>query len=147
VRLEQLTAGHGRVAALGGDRLDADPVPGEHGRHVAHDAGVVGAHEVDPQVRPVVGDRPGRLVSARVDGDVEEPVETGERRSQRIGPVVGHRDDDDPRELPGELGHLALLPVAAVDGDGLGEGLDETGAIVSDDGEHESGHACIQSRA
>ena len=41
----------------------------------------------------------------------------------------------------GEFGEFALLPVAAGARHGLREGVDESGTIVADDGEHELSHA------
>ena len=79
----------------------------------------------------------------RVSRHLEQAVERAQRRRELLGAGLRHADDDDAGELARQLGELALLPVAVVLGDDVCEGADEAGAVVSDDGEHESGHVPI----
>ena len=90
----------------------------------------------------VVGNARGAR-PARMRGHLEQSVELAQRGRQRIHPITGHTHDDDAGELAGQLGELAVLPVAVVRGDDVREGTDEAGAVVADDGEHESGHLAI----
>lgn len=59
---------------------------------------------------------------------------------ERVGGGLGDLDVDDAGEVADELGHLAFEPVGVVAFDGVGEGLDEAGAVGADDGEDEGGH-------
>ena len=73
--------------------------------------------------------------------DAKQAVEALQRSGELVDAVIGHRDEHNARERTGEFGEFALLPVAAGARHGLREGVDESGTIVADDGEHELGHA------
>ena len=71
-----------------------------------------------------------------VSGDLQQPVQFGERGSEGNRLIVGHRDHDDAREGAGEFGKLTVLPVTAVRGHNLSERSDQAGAIIADNGEN-----------
>ena len=63
-----------------------------------------------------------------------------QRGPKRVGAVGRDRDLDDACEGSGELGELAVLPVAAMGVDDRGDRGDESRTIVADDGEHKRCH-------
>ena len=96
VGLEQRPAGHGGVADVGRQLLDADVALGEGGGDLRHDAGVVGPEQVELQTQHLT---PDGLVGA-LDGD-REPLglERVKVRSESVESVVGDGHQHDAGEL------------------------------------------------
>src|SRR5699024_7372496 len=104
-------------------------------------AGMVVAGQVEVEGLPLGLLTGGRGVApCGLDGGVQT-LEATEGLGERVGPGVRDVDRDDAGELAGELGQLAAGPAAVVLGDDVGECADETGPVVADDGDDESGHA------
>ena len=75
------------------------------------------------------------------NGHRDETFDVLEGGAQGVGALGRDRDLDDAREGSGELGELAVLPVAAVGVDDRGDRGHESRTIVADDGEHKRCHA------
>ena len=54
--------------------------------------------------------------------------------------LVGNADLHDACELPAEPRHRTAFPVPIVGFDDTGDGVDETGTVVTDDGDNEDCH-------
>ena len=141
VDLEEHAPGHGRVADVGGEPVDADAVRGERGRDLGEDARTVLAEQVQAAQTHLALGRPGRRLLVTGDGDLEaalpQPREACLQRGDRLR---RHVDEHHAGELAGQPGQLAALPAAAARLDRAGDGRDQAGAVVADEGEHEGDH-------
>ena len=94
--LEERPAGHGGVAHVGAELLDADVTGGEGSRDLCHDARVVGPEQLEVEsLRLALGGLVGAL-----EGNVQAlGVQRREVRDQRVESLVGDCHQHDAGEL------------------------------------------------
>lgn len=151
-RLEQHAAALRGIAGPGAQLLDAGALGGERRGDLPHHAGAVLPHQVQPQglLRPGIARRAGREAGI---GDVHPQahalMQVVEGAGEVLNPFLGHLHQDHTGELAGQMRQAALQPVPAMEVDLLGEGRDQSFAVITDRCEHELSHVAqtIRGRA